>query len=51
MFGWELYDYGGIESLLFSDGIEIPRIKSPKDVLVEIYTTSINPIDEYMTGM
>lgn len=50
MSGWEIREYGGINSLRFSDSIQLPVIKTPTDVLVEVYTTAVNPIDQLMTG-
>lgn len=50
MSGWEIRKYGGIDALHFNDSIELPKIKSKTDVLVEVIATSINPLDQLMTG-
>lgn len=50
MKGWELYEYDGIDALTLSHNILLPQIKSPTDVLVEVITTSVNPIDQLQTG-
>lgn len=50
MRGWELYEYGGIDSLTFIENILLPQIKSPTDVLVEVIATSVNPLDQLQTG-
>lgn len=50
MRGWELYEYGGIDALTFSQNIVLPQIKSPTDVLVEVIATSVNPLDQLQTG-
>lgn len=50
MKGWEIHDYGGINSLQLNTNISAPKVKSKSDVLVEVYATSINPLDKLMTG-
>lgn len=50
MSGWEIREYGGINSLKFNESIKLPTIKSKTDVLVEVIATSINPLDQLMTG-
>lgn len=50
MSGWEISEYDGINSLHFSENISIPKIQSKTDVLIEVYATSINPLDQLMTG-
>lgn len=50
MSGWEIREYGGINALHFNETIKLPRIKSRNDVLVEVLATSINPLDQLMTG-
>lgn len=51
MSGWQIHEYGGVNSLRFSDSIEIPAIRSKYDVVVEVYATSVNPLDQVMTGL
>lgn len=50
MSGWEINEYGGIEALTFNANIQMPAIRSPTEVLIEVYVTSVNPLDEMMTG-
>lgn len=50
MNGWEIHEYGGINSLQFNDNIKLPLIRSHTDVLIEVYTTAVNPLDQLMTG-
>lgn len=50
MSGWQIHEYGGVEILQCSDGIKIPPIKDPNDVLIEVNAASINPIDIAMMG-
>lgn len=50
MSGWQIHEYGGINSLRFNNNIEVPAIRSQHDVLVEVYATSVNPLDQLMTG-
>lgn len=50
MRGWEIHEYGGINSLKFSHSINIPAITSPNEVLIEVHTSSVNPLDYLMTG-
>lgn len=50
MRGWQIQRYGGIEVLHLNNDIPIPKITSPNEVLVEVYTTSINPLDVMMMG-
>lgn len=51
MSGWEIHEYGGINSLQFNDNIQVPIIRAPTDVLVEVYTTAVNQFDQLMTGL
>lgn len=50
MSGWQIHKYKGLASLKFNNEIPIPKIASPTDVLVEVYTTSVNPLDVMMMG-
>lgn len=50
MRGWQIHRYGGIEVLDLNNDIPIPKITSPNEVLVEVFTTSINPLDVMMMG-
>ncbi|KAG4075137.1 hypothetical protein HA402_006154 [Bradysia odoriphaga] len=48
MGGWQIHKYRGISTLKFSNDIPIPKINSPTDVLVEVHTSSVNPLDVMM---
>lgn len=50
MKGWQIHEYGGVEILQFSDNIKIPTITSTNEVLVEVQSASVNPIDVAMMG-
>lgn len=50
MKAWQIFEYGGIDALKFSDNIKIPAIQNPTDVLIEVYVTSVNPLDQLQTG-
>ncbi|XP_055297425.1 reticulon-4-interacting protein 1 homolog, mitochondrial-like [Sitodiplosis mosellana] len=49
MSGWSIREYGGINSLQFSDNLELPVIRSSDEVFVEVYTTAVNSLDQLMT--
>lgn len=51
MHAWQLHSFGGVEQLSLSDSVRIPMLAGPNDVLVQISTTSVNPIDLAMLGM
>ncbi|XP_031629544.1 reticulon-4-interacting protein 1 homolog, mitochondrial-like isoform X2 [Contarinia nasturtii] len=48
MKGWKIDEYDGIAALQFSDQLKMPAITSANDVLIEVYSTSVNPIDQLM---
>lgn len=50
MSGWQIHKYKGIVSLKLNNDIPIPKIVSPTDVLVEVHTSSVNPLDVMMMG-
>lgn len=50
MSGWQIHKYKGIVSLKLNNEMPIPKIVSPTDVLVEVYTSSVNPLDVMMMG-
>jgi alcohol dehydrogenase len=45
MKGIYIKSYGDISNLLYSESIEIPKIKTDKDILIQIYSASLNPVD------
>jgi hypothetical protein len=51
MQAWQVHSFGGVEQLSLSDSVRIPMLAGPNDVLVQISTTSVNPIDLAMLGM
>lgn len=50
MSAWQIHSYGGLEELRISNSTRIPKISRPDDVLVEVYASSVNPIDVKMMG-
>lgn len=50
MNGWEVNEYNGVDGLTLNNDMALPVLKSPTEVLVEVYTTSVNPIDLLMTS-
>ncbi|KAJ6646026.1 Reticulon-4-interacting protein 1, mitochondrial [Pseudolycoriella hygida] len=48
MSGWQIHKYRGISSLKFSNEIPIPKISSPTEILIEVHTSSVNPLDVMM---
>ena len=51
MQAWQVHSFGGVEQLSLSDSVRIPMLAGPNDVLVQISTTSVNPIDLAMLGI
>ena len=49
MRGWELHSYGGPSDLQLTSGLKVPLLKNPKDVLVKVMASSVNPIDVAMS--
>ncbi len=45
MQAWVIYYYGDNQQFTLSDNVQMPIIRSPKDVLIRISASSINPID------
>jgi hypothetical protein len=45
MQAWIIYYYGNNQQFTLSDSVQMPIILSPKDVLIKVLTSSINPID------
>jgi len=50
MLAWQVHCYGGLEELQLSKTARIPQIKGPNDVLIQVYASSVNPIDLAMMG-
>jgi len=45
MQAWLIYYYGDNQQFTLSDSAQIPILFSPKDVLIKVLASSINPID------
>jgi hypothetical protein len=45
MQAWVIYYYGDNQQFTLSDSVQIPIILSPKDVVIKVLASSINPID------
>jgi hypothetical protein len=45
MQAWIIYYYGDNQQFTLSDSVQMPMILSPKDVLIKVLASSINPID------
>lgn len=50
MMAWQVHSYGGLEELQLSKTARIPQIKGPNDVLIQVYASSVNPVDLAMMG-
>uniref|UniRef100_A0A182LVT1 Enoyl reductase (ER) domain-containing protein n=1 Tax=Anopheles culicifacies TaxID=139723 RepID=A0A182LVT1_9DIPT len=49
MSGWQIHAYGvPQEEIQFSDGIKMPILRSPTQLLVKVKASSVNPIDVAM---
>ena len=45
MSSWQIHEYGGVDKLKLAHDVEVPVVKNPDDVLVEVYAASVSPID------
>jgi NADPH:quinone reductase-like Zn-dependent oxidoreductase len=45
MQAWVIYYYGDNQQFTLSDSVQMPVILSPKDVLIKISASSVNPVD------
>ena len=45
MTAWTIYYYGDNQQFTLSDSVQMPILRSPKDVLIKIVASSLNPID------
>ena len=45
MSSWQIHEYGGVDRLKLAHDVEVPVVKKPDDVLVEVYAASVSPID------
>uniref|UniRef100_A0A6P7GWY5 Reticulon-4-interacting protein 1, mitochondrial n=1 Tax=Diabrotica virgifera virgifera TaxID=50390 RepID=A0A6P7GWY5_DIAVI len=49
MKAWLIHEYGGIQNAQLGE-TRLPIIRSPTDVLVQVHSASVNPIDVLMMG-
>ena len=49
MSAWQVSSFGAIENLQLNH-VPIPILKKPNDILVKVMSSSVNPLDIYMTG-
>lgn len=47
---WQIHEYSGSSGLDLATSKLIPSISSPRDVLVKIHASSVNPIDVQMAA-
>lgn len=50
MSGWQINSYTGIKDFKFTDDIPKPKILKATEILVQVLSSSLNQIDERMTG-
>ena len=51
MQAWVIYYFGDNQQFTFSDSVQMPIIRSPKDVLIKVSARSVNPIDIRRRGL
>lgn len=51
MKGWQIHEYGDVDVLQLNKNIKIPVVKDPNEVLIQVESTSLNPIDVAMMSM
>lgn len=51
MTGWELHEYGDVSEVMqFQTNLRIPKIVDPKELIVRVTGSSVNPLDLAMSG-
>lgn len=51
MSGWELHEYGDFpEVLQLHENLRIPKIEDPKELIIRVRASSVNPLDLAMAG-
>ena len=45
MSSWQIHEYGGVDKLKLAHDVEVPVVKKPDDVLVEVHAASVSPVD------
>ena len=48
---WQAYSYGSLEVLRLSHTAQVPVLRGPRDVLVNVHASSVNPFDVKMLGV
>ncbi|XP_070492371.1 reticulon-4-interacting protein 1 homolog, mitochondrial-like [Chironomus tepperi] len=48
MSGWQIHSYGELDEVQFSKSLKKPFIRSPKELLVKVDASSVNPLDVQM---
>ncbi|CAG9811527.1 unnamed protein product [Chironomus riparius] len=48
MSGWQIHSYGELDEVQFSKNVKKPYIRSPKELLVKVDASSVNPLDVAM---
>lgn len=51
MKGWQIHEYGDVDVLQLNKNIKIPVVNDPNEVLIEVESASVNPIDVAMISM
>ncbi len=51
MTAWQINGFGGTDQLKLTHDVKVRPLLSPKDVLVQVHASSVNPIDILMLGM
>ncbi len=50
MAAWQINGFGGTDQLKLAQNVKIRPLLSPRDVLVQVHASSVNPIDIEMLG-
>ena len=50
MRAWQIHEFGGTEQLRLSSSVKLPKLLGPKDVLIAVHASSVNPVDIQMLG-
>ena len=51
MSAWQTKKYGQIRNLTQTESARVPNLQRPDDVLVQVYSASVNPVDFKLLGM
>lgn len=50
MVAWQVHSYGTLDDLVLTSNARSPVVIGPKEVLVRVTASSVNPLDVLMTG-